>query len=576
MKKRFIFIKSVQYSFRANPFLFIFGIVCGLLHSLFYVLFTMLMQLFFDKIALNDNFKAIWSTFLFLGLVTLLREIFNGLHNFDGAVIREYTRKYNKRLVLRSIQNYKPIDFENPNVLDKINKAKEGIDSCFDFVDIFLDLFDFYIPYFIFLGVYLWSIYPQLLFLLILIFIPVLLNTLIRSRIFDDHEEKIAILRRRHEGFLKCFLNIDDFRESKGMGIFQFLNSKRDEVLKNYHAERKKVNIRATKIEIGMRVVTLIGYFCVICYLGVLLINSRISIGSFAALYTSIDIFFDMMQLAVYNNIGTAFQNLASVKNFLSFIDINKVQEESGKKKINMIELRQVGFSYDRGKKVLKDINLCLKRGDIMAIVGENGMGKSTLARILCGVYTPEEGNIYLNGLEVKRAEEISVNASALFQKFIRYKMSIAENVNFTELEDNHQLLMEVLSKAGMTFLEEELDDELGREFGGRDLSGGQWQRLALARCIYKDADIIVLDEPTSAIDPIEERRLYNKFIDIMQDKIGIIVTHRIGAARLADFIIVMDNGSIIERGTHEELMIKKGKYYKMFCTQAQGYKINK
>ena len=437
-------------------------------------------------------------------------------------------------------------------------------------MDTFLDIIDFYLPYFIFLSLYLWNLLPQMVILVIVIFIPVFLNTIIKTRLFEQHENTAAVLRRRHEGFLSCFLNLNQFRESKGMGIFEFLNFKRKEALEHYQEEKMCVNIQNTKVEVSMQIITLLGYFGVILYLAHLLKTGQISVGCFAAIFASLEIFFDMMRLAVYINLGSAFQNLASVKNFILFVDEQKDAVTQKPMSIEEIELQSVDFSYVKEKKILQNINLKLRKNEILAVVGENGMGKSTLARILCGVYVPESGKILINGNSENAPEILRENATALFQDFQKYKMTLGENVSFSS--EDQKSVLDALTKAGVPEEFMHLETLLGREFGGRDFSGGQWQRIALARCIYKNVDLIVLDEPTSAIDPLEETKLYHNFKEIMCGKIGVIITHRIGAARLADKIIVMKDGMIAEYGTHEELMQAGKIYYGMFCAQAQSF----
>ena len=571
MKKWQIIAKAFKHSYLANPGLFISGITFGIIHSLFYVLFTFSMQRFFDSLEGDSiQLQRCFLLFIGLGVVTLFREIFNGLHNYCGSAIRQYTTKYNHKLVLQAVQKYAPIDFEDIHKLDEINRACEGADHCYNFVDTFLDIIDFYLPYFIFLSLYLWNLLPQMVILVIVIFIPVFLNTIIKTRLFEQHENTAAVLRRRHEGFLSCFLNLNQFRESKGMGIFEFLNFKRKEALEHYQEEKMCVNIQNTKVEVSMQIITLLGYFGGILYLAHLLKTGQISVGCFAAIFASLEIFFDMMRLAVYINLGSAFQNLASVKNFILFVDEQKDAVTQKPMSIEEIELQSVDFSYVKEKKILQNINLKLRKNEILAVVGENGMGKSTLARILCGVYVPESGKILINGNSENAPEILRENATALFQDFQKYKMTLGENVSFSS--EDQKSVLDALTKAGVPEEFMHLETLLGREFGGRDFSGGQWQRIALARCIYKNVDLIVLDEPTSAIDPLEETKLYHNFKEIMCGKIGVIITHRIGAARLADKIIVMKDGMIAEYGTHEELMQAGKIYYGMFCAQAQSF----
>jgi ATP-binding cassette subfamily B protein len=243
------------------------------------------------------------------------------------------------------------------------------------------------------------------------------------------------------------------------------------------------------------------------------------------------------------------------------------------------IEVINASFRYPGNEKlVVKNINLKLNIGETLAIVGENGAGKSTLVRLITGIYLPVEGTVKVGGADMK---EISASAvyngiSAVFQKFQRYKMTLHDNVAISD-SMNKSKIEDAILKAGLDpekiNLPEGTETMLAREFNGVDLSGGQWQRVAIARGLYRVHDMIILDEPTAAIDPIEETRIYKKFAEISRGKISVIVTHRLGSAKIADRIIVMDEGRIVEAGTHDELLKAGGKYSYMFAEQARWYR---
>lgn len=216
-----------------------------------------------------------------------------------------------------------------------------------------------------------------------------------------------------------------------------------------------------------------------------------------------------------------------------------------------------------------------------MAIVGENGAGKSTIAKLILGIFVPTTGNVYIGNHSTRdfSGESVYEKSSAVFQNFQRYKMTLKQNVAISDLtmENSQTQISESLRCMDIkvddyTVYPDGLDSLLSKEFGGTDLSGGQWQRIAIARGMYRRHKIIVLDEPTAAIDPLEESKIYKQFAEISKGKTSIIITHRIGSARIADKIIVMDKGTIVGYGNHEEL-IKENKLYRtMFNSQAQWY----
>jgi len=223
---------------------------------------------------------------------------------------------------------------------------------------------------------------------------------------------------------------------------------------------------------------------------------------------------------------------------------------------------------------------LSIADGETVAIVGENGAGKSTLVRLLTGVYRPSGGWVKVGGLDTLETTPASVyrNISGVFQKYQRYKMILSENVAISDTGSGASAaeieteIETALREAGAELDGVELNTMLSPEFDGIDLSGGQWQRLAIARGLYRKNDFIVLDEPTAAIDPIEETRVYSQFQKLAEGKCAVIVTHRLGSAKLAHRIIVMDAGEIVDMGTHEELLSRRGKYADMWSAQAVWY----
>jgi ATP-binding cassette subfamily B protein len=216
-----------------------------------------------------------------------------------------------------------------------------------------------------------------------------------------------------------------------------------------------------------------------------------------------------------------------------------------------------------------------------VAIVGENVAGKSTLVRLITGLYLPDSGVVRLDGVDTRSDgfEAYQARIAAVFQDYLSYQLPLRDNIGFGAVErpQNDADLMRAAKKANLDGLMDSLDDGLdtwlGRQFGERDLSGGQWQRVALARAFYRDAGLVILDEPTAALDPRAEQALFDRFAELMQDRTAIMISHRLGSARHADRILVMDDGRLVEDGTHEELMAAGGLYAAMFAAQAAWYR---
>ena len=246
----------------------------------------------------------------------------------------------------------------------------------------------------------------------------------------------------------------------------------------------------------------------------------------------------------------------------------------------NTLSIEKLDFSYPGTSAiVLKDINATFKSGEVIAIVGENGSGKSTLVKLISGLFKPTQGKISFNSRDVNeyKKDEWYKKVSIIFQDFERYDSTLEENISMHQHLQNHAYkIQESLTMSKSESIVEKLpqgiNTKLGKIFNqGVELSQGQWQRIAIARALYKNSDIIILDEPSSAIDPLSEAKIFENLKNIAQSKILILVTHRIYNLTMADKILVFYQGQLLEVGSHKELINKKGKYYEMFLKQSRS-----
>lgn len=243
------------------------------------------------------------------------------------------------------------------------------------------------------------------------------------------------------------------------------------------------------------------------------------------------------------------------------------------------LRIDNVSFFYPNTQvPVLNHINVTLKKGESVALVGPNGAGKTTLARVLLGLYRPQTGTIYVEDvpLNEENCQEWLAHCSAVFQDFTSYHLTARENIIFGDLE--HPERMETASIAGgaasvVDGLTAGYETILGPTFGGRDLSGGEWQRLATARSFMRESPwLVVLDEPTAALDPLAEQAVYERFIERSKGRTSVLISHRLSSVRSCDRILVIDNGTIVEDGDHETLLARDGLYAQFFRAQAQWY----
>ncbi|MBC6462078.1 ABC transporter ATP-binding protein, partial [Actinomadura sp. HBU206391] len=248
----------------------------------------------------------------------------------------------------------------------------------------------------------------------------------------------------------------------------------------------------------------------------------------------------------------------------------------------NLRDLRaeRIGFTYPgSAHPALRDVTVTLRAGEVVALVGANGSGKTTLAKLLAGLYRPDQGTLLFNGAPLTDPASLRETSAVLFQDFVRYKLSALDNIAFGRADrpaDPDRITRAARQAGAHDFLQslpQEYATVLSKEFtGGEDLSGGQWQRLALARAFYRNAPFIILDEPTAALDPEAEEELFQHIRHLFAGRTVLLISHRFSSVRGADRIYVLDRGTVIEQGTHDELMARRARYATLFLTQAAGY----
>ena len=246
-------------------------------------------------------------------------------------------------------------------------------------------------------------------------------------------------------------------------------------------------------------------------------------------------------------------------------------------------EFRNVSFTYPgTSRKVLSDFNFHLAPGERIALIGENGQGKTTIVKLITRLYDPSEGQILLDGVDLRDydLEDLHHEIGVIFQDFMRYEMTARENIAVGRMERPHtegeiELAAEKSLAAGVIGkLAGQYDQMLGRRFeGGVDLSGGEWQKLALARAYLRDAQVLILDEPTAALDARSEFEVFHRFAELTEEKMALLISHRFSTVRMADRIVVLEGGKLVEEGNHDQLMALAGRYAEMFELQASSYR---
>ncbi len=246
-------------------------------------------------------------------------------------------------------------------------------------------------------------------------------------------------------------------------------------------------------------------------------------------------------------------------------------------------EFQDVGFRYPGAERwAVRHLTFSLRAGEVLALVGENGAGKTTLVKLLARLYDPDEGRILLDGHDLREYDpaELRANLGVIFQDFVRYHLTAAENIAVGQIEARHdrarieEAARRSLADTVIRGLPAGYDQMIGKRFrGGIDLSGGEWQKIAIARAYMRDAQLLILDEPTAALDARAEFGVFQRFKELSAGRTAVLISHRFSSVRMADRILVLVDGQVEATGTHAELLAQRGRYAELFELQAAGYR---
>lgn len=477
---------------------------------------------------------------------------------------------FNERLSLEAV--------EIPEVGDMFWKAKDALyqDRMMQVIELGFSVFPNILR--IIGTTYVLVAYNQFIVVLAIVsVIPAILARVISIResrkLYDKQIKKV----RKQNYLWNILTNSKTIREMQVLGFGGYIENKDILLRKELFHEQRKQNIKNNINFFICDIIKVIIYGGVIAFCILLFLQDDITIGAFSACLTA----FISMQSAmehIINSIIGFNENCRYVYDYYKFYNL-KTEHSKDKKElqeeISELQLKNVSFAYPgRDTDALKDITLSIKKGEHIVLVGENGSGKSTLVKILMGLYEPKNGEIFVNQINSNKLTQSSIyqKFSVVTQQFIRYALSIRENIaigNIKKLYDDKEI-ENILKEIELQ--DKDIDLELGKEFGGTDLSGGEWQKLAIGRALFSGRENFILDEPTSALDPIIEYNLLTQFIKLVRGKTAIFVSHRIGLCKYVDRIIVMKDGRIVETGDHETLLKQRAEYFKLWEQQASWY----
>lgn len=429
--------------------------------------------------------------------------------------------------------------------------------------------------------------YPILIVLLVISIIPTFLNELKFSNSNYKLTSRMAPERRQLDYMRVIGASDVTAKEVKLFGLADFISNAFSTTADKYYQSVKKLTIRRSIWGALFNVIGVVAYYGAFVFIILKAVVSIVTIGELTFLAGSFNRLRTQLQ-SMFTRFSNITENAMYLHDYFEFIDMEFDDNSdfeplpTPKTITDGIVFEHVTFSYPNGHiPVFNDLTFKLLKGEKLALVGENGSGKTTLIKLLLRLYEPTSGRILLDGIDIRHynKEEYQKLFGAIFQDFVKYYLTTRVNIavgNIDKVNDDTRIKQAAelsLADEVVKDLLNGYDQELGRRFKqGAELSGGQWQKIALARAYMSEAPVIILDEPTSALDARAEYEVFQRFIGLTKGRTSIIISHRFSTVRMADRILVLKDGEVLELGTHEELMAKGALYSELFELQAQGY----
>ncbi len=577
---RDLLFRSLKDIRRIAPRSLIMQVICMMLQSVLVAVNTWLVSVFLNHVYTKD----LKTSMIYLGViwgVFVASEVSNSVFyacmvKIDSKVGMQLGIELGEKGGRLSLIQYEDVEINN-----RLKRAQDCIEHG-RFSDLSLSVFNI-LAEVLKVGSTLFILArfsPLLALVSLLSVVPYFVVRLIRGKEFYELKKYQAAGERRRNYLYDLFGDKRVVKELRIFGIESYIEEKLYQTRDAMNQELWDFKKRDICSFLLCEILCKCGYVLSIIIAILLLLNHRLDFGMLAASLVA----FTSFQLAAKYfliSLGRIPECAAFVRDYYDFIDIDEDVHGTEKFEPNFdkINVKNVCFAYPNTDHLtISDISLDIKKNESIAIVGNNGSGKTTLVKLLTDLYKVQEGEILYGTQNIKDLEtkEFYQNVSIVSQDFVKYEMTLQENIGISDWKQmgNTDKIQELLKQMDLPELSEvdALNTLLGSEFDGRDLSIGQWQKLAIARGMFKESSMIVLDEPTAALDPIMETTILKMFLQIAKEKTAIIVSHRIGICREVDKIIVMKKGKVVEIGNHDELLAKKGEYYQLYKMQQKWY----
>lgn len=441
-----------------------------------------------------------------------------------------------------------------------------------------------------FLAVGLVAFNPWLLVLLLVAVVPAFLG----ESHFNERSYSLVhgwTPERRELDYLRQTGASDDTaKEVKIFGLSTFLTDRFRTLSDEFYAKNKALVVKRAGWGTFFAAVGAAGYYAAYVYIIMQAVAGAVSIGQLTFLAGSFARMRGLLE-GILSRFSAVAEGALYLQDFFDFFQLQPRIRRDESRPVrpfpNPIQegftFEDVGFKYRNAEKwALRHLNFRLKAGEKLALVGENGAGKTTMVKLLSRLYDPTEGRILLDGYDLREydPQELRQEIGVIFQDFVRFQLPAGQNLAVGRIEQQHnrprieQAAAQSLADSVIAKLPAGYEQMIGRRFnGGVDLSGGEWQKIALGRAYMRDAQLLILDEPTAALDARAEYEVFQRFNDLTRGKTAVLISHRFSTVRMADRILVIENGQFVEIGSHEELLAKGGRYAELFKLQAAGYR---
>ncbi|MBQ6707860.1 MAG: ABC transporter ATP-binding protein [Clostridia bacterium] len=592
-KERFSLFKDIFFALKilmqSSPMFIIGGILTMTAFFFFrnYIQEVLFLKKLLEIITGGGTFRQFVILLLIFCVAGLLAKAVDCIGDYFSHVC---SRKVYKKLNERILKKASEVDvecYENPEFYDKYQRATEIITNgiYFNFQYHICSMVSGIVSG-VFLVIYISSVDPRLLLILLSV-IAIIAIKGIKAKI-EYNKDKEMTVHKRHKAYVQRVVFLRDYsKDMRTSGIYNVMNKRFNEAIDANRKLIKKYGKGLAAFEITAGIVAeafpIIATYAYGAYR--FIVKKNLKIADFSVLMTAIGNIRNVI-VSISTDITELQKNAVYFRNLRDFFNyenhtVNGTREAD---EIKSIEFKNVSFTYPGAEKPsLKNVSFEIKGNETVAIVGKNGAGKSTFVKLLLRFYDPNEGEIFYNGINIKEYDIVSLREriGTVFQDYKVFALTVNENVLCRECEtEEDRILSEKALKASGAYakirtLPQGAETQLTREFdkNGTGLSGGEAQKVAAARMFAHSFDMAVLDEPSSALDPIAEYKMYESLIEATKDKMVIYISHRLSSAVLSDKVFVFDNGEIVENGTHNELMTQNGIYANMFTLQASNYK---